>query len=375
MKQLFFAVILFVGPMCGAQERHRFEIETQTGYEYNYFKSPDQVSVDGTLLTANDLIASSAYQDVYADYDYRYKWKGHRIRVSMAPFVRLFQENMQDSYWGVDAALKYDYKCTKTTKVLAALDFKRMDREGLDGAQDVLVNPLGYTNYGAMAGLGFEPFTNNKTVLEGFYNFKDFDAYGTRDLEFNEFGIQLGSKQAFRPGRYQHNVGFTAYYKKRRYNTLNTEEDPQNGTRNWDYAKGTVFYELPLSATLEVEPQLAYFGRFDRLEDRSGFHQYGPGLRFRFDNDKTKVSVSLKYQIRDYTAIAAQDDLGALEEKLRYQYTDISINFEQESGIEGLLLTGTIYSRWRETNTTALGSRSFRGYRNYYAGVGVKWQL
>ncbi len=357
-----------------AQERHRFEIGTQTGYEHNYFKSPDQVLVNDTLLTAEDLIASSAYLDISMDYDYRYKWKGHRIRFSITPFARLFQENMSDSYWSVDARAKYDYKLSERTKLLGELNFKRMNREGLDGAQDVLVNPLGYTNYGAVAGLSLEPVKQNKTTVEGFYNFKDFDEYGIRDLQFNEFGVQLGSKQEFRPGRYEHAVGFVAYYKKRLYDTFNAEEDPQFGRRDWDYAKLTAFYELPLTATLEIEPQLTLYSRIDRLENRSGFNQYGPGMRLRFDNDKTKISALVKYLIRDYTDIQApssSDPIGLL----KYQYFDFSVNFEHQLPIKGLLFTGTVYNRFRETNTTNLASRSFRGYRNYYGGVGLKWKI
>ncbi|MEM9650186.1 MAG: hypothetical protein AAF969_17045, partial [Bacteroidota bacterium] len=148
MKNILFTLLILASVLGHSQERHRFEVGSQTGYEYNYFKSPDQLQVGGTLLNENDLIASSGYFDVILDYDYRYKWKGHRLRASVSPYTRLFRENDSDSYWSLDAMLKYDYKITKKTKFLAEINFQRMNREGLDGAQDILVNPLGYTNYG-----------------------------------------------------------------------------------------------------------------------------------------------------------------------------------------------------------------------------------
>ncbi|MEM9650148.1 MAG: hypothetical protein AAF969_16850 [Bacteroidota bacterium] len=372
MKNILFTLLILTSVLGHSQERHRFEAGSQTGYEYNYFKSPDQLQVDGTLLNENDLIASSGYLDVFLDYDYRYKWKGHRLRASVSPYTRLFQENNSDSYWSLDAMLKYDHKITKKTKFLAEINFQRMNREGLDGAQDILVNPLGYTNYGGATGLSFVPLEKNKTIIEGFYNFKNFDAYGVRDLQFNEYGLRLATKQKIRPNRYEHAFGFTAYYKKRLYDTFNAEDSPETGQRDWDYAKVTAFYELPLGGDLELEPQLTYYGRFDRLENRSGFNQYGPGLRLRFDNDKTKISAAIKYFIRDYAVLAAPGSQG---EKLRYQYTDISVRFEHQLGIKGLLFTGTAYSRFRETNTIDLSSRSFRGYTNQYAGVGLLWRL
>ncbi|MEM9077085.1 MAG: hypothetical protein AAGC43_08595 [Bacteroidota bacterium] len=372
MKNNILFSLVFITALGYGQERHRFEGGSQTGYEYNYFKSPDQLLVNGTLLNETDLVASSGYLDVFADYRYRYKQKGHRFRIALTPYARIFQENTSDSYWNLDVALKYDYKLLKKTKILAEINFQRMNREGLDGAQDILVNPLGYTNYGASGGLSFEPIKQNKTTVEGFYNFKNFDAFGIRDLQFNEYGVGVSSKQEYRPGKYEHGFGFTAYYKKRLYETFNAEDNPQNGQRDWDYSKITVFYELPLGETIEVEPSLTYYGRFDRLENRSGFNQYGPGMRIRFDNDKTKVIISAKYLQRDYTGINAP---GTQDERLQYEYMDVSLRFEHQLPIKGLLFTGVAYSRFRETNTTNLASRSFRGYTNQYAGIGLTWKL
>lgn len=371
MKNSICTLLIFTAIFSFAQERHRFELGTLAGYEYNYFKSPDELVVDGDSLTEEELIASSSFLDVFADYDYRFKKKGHRLRFSASPYARIFQENPSDSYWSLDAALKYDYRLSKNAKFLAELNFKRMNREGLDGAQDVLVNPLGYTNYGAASGFEFKPSQNNKTTVEGFYNFKNFEAFGIRDLEFNEYGGRVTTKQEFRPGRYEHAVGLTAYYKKRLYQTFNAEDNPQNGQRDWDYAKVTAFYEFPIGATIQVEPQLTYYGRFDRLANQSGFQQYGPGLRFKFDNDKTKVRASVKYQIRDYTQILAP----GTQDLLRYTYTDFSLDFERELPLKGLYLIATAYSRFRETNTVSLTARSFRGYTNQYAGIGVRWKL
>ncbi|MEM0933692.1 MAG: hypothetical protein AAGJ12_14580, partial [Bacteroidota bacterium] len=153
MKNTLLFSLVLISSLCSGQERHRFEVGTQTGYEYNYFKSPDQLIINDVLLNEGDLIASSGYVDLFLDYDYRYKWKKHRLRTSIAPYARLFQENSSDSYWSLTSSVKYDYKLSKKTKFLAEANFQRMNREGLDGAQDILVNPLGYTNYGGATGL------------------------------------------------------------------------------------------------------------------------------------------------------------------------------------------------------------------------------
>ncbi|MEM9143535.1 MAG: hypothetical protein AAGA86_11150 [Bacteroidota bacterium] len=371
MKALLFVFSVLTIAMGEAQENHRLKAATLAGYAYNYFKSPNTVLVNGDVLDKNDLIASSTFQDIALEYDYRKTWKGHHLSFNLNPFARLFHENMADSYWALETSLKYNYKFNKKTKVLAEVHFERMNREGLDGAQDVLVNPLGFTNYGSSAGVQWLAFKRNRTTMEAFYNFKNFDAYGIRDLQFNEYGVQLSSKQKFRPGRYSHAAGLVAYYKKRQYETFNAEADQPNGERNWDYSKIRVFYRLPLTGHLELEPQLIYYGRYDRLQNRSGFHQYGPGLRLRFDNDKTRITGLLKYQLRNYTKITAPgtDDL------LHYQYMDISIRLEHRLPIKGMFLTGTTYNRFRETNTVDQSSRSFRSYTYQYMGVGLLWKI
>jgi hypothetical protein len=191
------AIISFIYSLSFSQSKDTFDIETQGGYEYNYFKSPKGVRVNDSILTKEDLISSSVFQDISIGYKYRYKWEKNRVRLSLNPFSRIFYENFDDSYWSFDARAKYDHKFTKKTTFLAEVRFKRMNREGLGGDQDVLINPLGYTNYGATAGIRCIPFNANEMTLEGFYNFKNFDAFGVRDLQFDEFGVQFSSVQSF----------------------------------------------------------------------------------------------------------------------------------------------------------------------------------
>lgn len=358
-----------------AQERQRFEVETQSGYEYNYFKSPRQVRQGTVVLTEADLIASSSYQDILMDYDYRYKWDRNRIRLSVSPFARLFQENFEDSYWSVLATAKYDYNLSRNTEFLAEIVFKRMNREGLDGAQDVLINPLGYTVYGASSGLKFELFPKNETVLEAFYNFKDFDAFGVRDLQYNEFGVKFGLQQEFRHNGLEHKYGITGYAKKRLYDTFNASDVTTDGERDWNYMKVTGFYTYPVSETFELKPSFVYYTRTDVLVGRSGFDQLGPGLGLKFDDDRTRFRANISYLTRNYTDFEARDTNGPLGEKIRYTYANISLNASHKLGNGGFSLTATAYSRVRATNYTDIDARSFRGYRNQYVGLGIKWEL
>ncbi len=365
---------LFVISVSGiAQEhQHDFQVETQGGYEYNYFRSPDEVLFEGVLLTRDSLIRSSSYQDLTLDYKYKYKWKRDRLRVSAKPEARFFYDQTDDSYWSLDTRIKYDHKFSKNTALLAETVFKRMAREGLGGAQDVLINPLGYTLYGASIGALFGIVPKNETKLEAFYNFKDFDAFGIRDLQYDEFGIQFKTEQDHRVRGKTHTYGLSGYIKKRLYDTFNASEVVSDGVRDWSYWKTSVYYEFPFGEKLELEPSFTYYQRIDNAEDRSGFRQYGPKLKVVFDNDRTRIRASAEYLMRSYASFEARDNTGPIGENIRYGYADLSLKAEHQVS-DNLFLTATAFSRVRQTNYSDINARSFRGYRNQYAGLGIKY--
>jgi len=250
-----------------------------------------------------------------------------------------------------------------------------MNREGLGGDQDVLINPLGYTIYGGTLGVAFAPFTNNELTVEGLYNFKDFDVFGVRDLQYHEFGAQLSSVQSFKINRLKHKLGITVYAKKRLYETFNASDiDEPNGERDWDYLKGTLYYKLPFSKQFEMKPSFVYYVRIDNSTNRSGFNQYGPGISLKFDNDRTKIKGSFAFITRDYTDIEARNTDGPIGDDLKYEYSNFQLDLGQKIG-GGFSITAAIFSKIRATNYSDIDARSFRNYRNQYAGVGILWEF
>lgn len=374
-KEIIGIVVLLISNIISSQHKHSIETQTQGGYEYNYFKSPEIIRMNDTILTKEDLIASSVYQDIKVNYKYRYKWNKNRFRIAASPFSRIFYENLDDSYWSFNVKAKYDHNFSKTFRFLAELRFKRMNREGLGGDQDVLINPLGYTNYGGTTGIKFDPFNNNETTIVGFYNFKNFDAFGVRDLQFDETGVQFSSVQSFEVNRLQHKLGITGYVKKRKYDTFNASEIDTDGDRDWDYVKGNLFYELPFSKKFKIKPNMIYYVRIDHsTEGRSGFTQYGPGINITYKSKTTRIRSSFSFITRNYKEIEARNTQERIGEKLTYEYANFLLNITHKIG-NGFSLTGNIYSRIRSTNYTDIDARSFRNYRNQYAGIGILWEF
>jgi len=367
-------LLAFTSTMSYAQNKNTFTVETQAGYEYNYFRSPDEIRTGGIVLTKDDLISSSFYQDIALDYKYRYKWNKNRFRVSASPFSRIFYENSDDSYWSLDVNAKYDYKLSRETNLFTEVRFMRMNREGLGGDQDVLINPLGYTNYGGNLGVKLLPFTGNVLTVEGFYNFRNFDAFGVRDLQYSEFGVQLSSVQSFKINKLKHKLGVTVYAKKRLYDTFNASEIESDGERDWDYLKGTLYYKLPFSKQFEIKPNFIYYVRIDNSTNRSGFNQFGPGIALKYDNNKTKIKGTFSFITRNYTDIEARNTDGLIGQDLTYEYSNFQLDGAHKIS-NNLSITATLFSKVRSTNYSDIDARSFRNYRNQYAGVGILWKF
>ncbi|NAS31130.1 hypothetical protein GTQ40_09125 [Flavobacteriaceae bacterium R38] len=374
IKTLILAILISGTTFSQTETKQSLEINTLSGYEFNYFKSPDQVLQNGILFNQDSLISSSSYQDINADYDVNHHWKENRLRFSITPGARIFYENPDDSYWTVNATVKYDRELNKKVDFLAGILFKRVAREGLDGAQDVLINPLGYTNIGVNTGIGFRPWKKNKSTIEAFYNNRNFDAFGIRDLQFDEYGVRFKTTQRFKVNKLKHAYGLTGYIKKRLYDTFNASDVVPDGERDWDYIRLTPFYELPVNKNLKLTSSFLYYVRIDNLEDRSGFNQYGPKIAFTFDDDQTKIRSSFSYVMRDYTFFEARDNNGLIGENIQYNYADFSLKATRKIR-KSMYLTADIYSRIRTTNFTDIEARSFRSYRNQYAGVGLMWDF
>ncbi|SDB63056.1 hypothetical protein SAMN03097699_2805 [Flavobacteriaceae bacterium MAR_2010_188] len=373
-KNIIYLVIVLSASSIYSQSKHFFNAETIYGYEYNYFRSPKEVEREGILFTQDQILASSTYQEFLVDYDYRYKWNKNRIRVSLNPEARLFYENFDDSYWSIRLLNRYDYEISENSKFLLEGSLKRMDRDGFDGDFDVLISPFGYFTYGGSTGLELSLFSKNTTIVEGFYNFKNYDDYGTRDLQYDEYGVQLRFEQNFKKDKLNHSYGFSGYSKQRLYDTFNSLSNSQEGERKWNYLHGDVFYDLPINSKLTIEPSFEFTARIDKGADRAGYNELGPSLQFTFDNDKTLIRPKFEYLRRNYTDIEARDNLGSIGEKTQYGYANFRMVAEHDIS-EKWKLTADVYSKIRSSNYTDITARSFRAYRNQYAGIGIKYVM
>lgn len=355
-------------------EDHDLRVNTLSGYEYNYLKSPDEVLFEGNIIGRDSLINSSVYQDIDLRYSFKKDWEYSKFRLSASPEARFFYEQPEDSYWRFTLNLDYQLKISKRMNYLASASFKRNDREGLNGAQDILINPLGYTQYQVQTGINYRPFKYHRLELLGGFRHKNFDQFGVRDLEYNQFEVVLHSYQRFKVGRRFQKFGVEMAARKRLYQTLNSTNDIPNGERDWDYLDATAYAELRFSESFRLTPAFNYYQRIDQLIDRSGFTQFGPRLDLRYSTSRLYLSVSSAFNTRNYKSFEARGPGGPLGEKIKYEYVNFRFTGSWQIN-PNLYLRAEVYSRVRSTNYTDISARSFRNYRNQYAGLGLQWRL
>jgi len=228
MRYLIYAYLLLVPFFSYGQFKNNLKAETQGGYEYNYFKSPDVVRQNDVIIDKDSLVSSSIYQDIQLRYNASYKKNKSNFQLSASPFSRIFYENLDDSYWSFNVLTKYKYQLHQKIQLGAQLSFK---------------------------------------FLRGFYNFKDFDSFGIRDLEYNEKGIELNTRQRFKIKKLKHYVGASIILKQRLYETFNASSVVQNGERDWSYIKANGYYSFPITKSLKVQPGYLYYKRTDELID------------------------------------------------------------------------------------------------------------
>ena len=158
-----------------------------------------------------------------------------------------------------------------------------------------------------------------------------------------------------------------------KYDTFNATNLIANGKRDWSYIRVNPYLDIPLSNSFTIKPSYVYYERIDKIE-RSGFTQHGPELQLSYEVKNTEVKADFSYLTRNYTDIDARDNMGLIDDNLTYKYTQFNINAAHKI-TKNLELTATIYSRIRTTNYTDIDARSFRGYRNQYAGIGFKMEI
>ena len=151
----------------------------------------------------------------------------------------------------------------------------------------------------------------------------------------------------------------------------NLEPDEQ---RNWQYFSAEAFYRYPISRSLRLRSGVSFAGRNDNDTGRFSYQEISPSLELRYKTERVLLNLSGSYVDRNFQNLQAtntdNEEIGLLN--LKYYRFRLALEYPIT---KHLTLTGDSYLISRVSNKTKLNSLVFRGYENYYTGIGLKMNL
>lgn len=345
------------------------------GYEPNTNRAPEFfINEDQDQeLERKDLYLGGVYQDIEAKLAYRYKTKTSLFKIGFAPELRFFYDEPNANLAVYNGSLYHKYSFSKHTQWENKLTYKRKQREGQDLDQNELSVPLGYQWIGVTSGLHFRLYKSNRSLFRLSFGEKTFDDSDTRKVSYYKYGGEFRFKQVFWSNHLLHSYGVKASFFNRDY-AITQINDGKKSDRTWQYIGMELFYDLPIDKRLSVEMAVNYEKRDDVTNSRFGYKQWTPSLGLEFENDRCNVKLTSSYTIRDFDGLMAND----IEEEeigyLKYRYTRLqgSIAYHISSKFS-LVAEGSFINR--NSNNEDETTTAYRSYRNYYTGIGLRWNI
>lgn len=357
-----------------AQINTEFELDTQSGYEYNIFKAPSSF-VDpesGELLGEEDLYTSSFYQRVGAKALFTKEMKANQnLSLRLRPVGRFYLSESEASYFTIYSRLRYEKEFNSKTSLRIQTHYNYRDRDGENFDDNELRTPLGYRQADISAGLFFRLYNQNRSFIEIEYGNRNFKDGETNDLYYNYYRINTIFRNVFKRAAGYHSYGIEASFMNRFFTRSFVEDEP-NTNRNWSYITLEPFYRIPLTEKWRVRPALEWSKRIDNDQGTFTYSQIKPSLEVRYKTDKWLVETTASLTNRKYSQLRATnsggEDLGNLELK----YYRLRVNAERKIS-KSLSITSEVYVNNRVSNRTDVASSFFRSYDYFYAGIGLRY--
>lgn len=371
MKYYPLILCLFLSSILSAQVD--FSATTFSGYESNILQVPDLLEVNGELLEQEDLYANSAYQEMILRFKYSKEWGKHSFAAYVTPELRYYFSESDLNQTIFNARLAYKYNIKKNFRWENSVRYKIKDREGQDLDQVELSVPFGYKLFEMTSGLRFRLYKNNRTFVKVNFLSKDFDNSSTRSVMYNLYGINTEFKNIKWRNHMLHTYGIKLGYNSRDYQITNFS-DNSSGDRTWNYFDVGIFYRLPLSKKLYIQPELSYQKRMDETNDRFSYNQIRPELTVSYRSARFEAKVITSYTNRSFSNITAADEDGNNVGDLQYDYLRLRTNLEYTFSNK-LSLVFESYLIDRNSNNTDITTQAFRSYVNNYVGIGLKYNF
>lgn len=349
------------------------KFSTYSGYERNINRAPTILDNGDDILEKEDLYMNSMYQDAIVSFKFLKTWKKSSLTAYLTPEVRYYFSEFDASQTILNSKIYYKYSFKKNLRWDSSFQYKIKDREGENLDQNELNLPFGYKLFTLNSGLRYRLFKNNRSYTKLVLGNKKFDNSASRSVAYRFYGIETEFKNIQWKNHLLHSYGVELGYSKRDYSITNFS-DNSNGDRNWNYLDASVFYRLPFSKKMYIEPRVSYQQREDKTNSIFGYHQIRPEVLFRFQTKKWDYKMNINYSFRRFDNLTAENEDEDPIGNLTYQYLRIRSSLEYEFK-ENLNFLVDLSILDRTSNNTNITTTAFRSYSNNYVGIGLRYNF
>ncbi|NQZ76292.1 MAG: hypothetical protein HRT61_09295 [Ekhidna sp.] len=368
---------LLFHPVSG-QIQHTHKLELGLGSEWNAFLSPSRLIIDDDVLSGTENWDSGTFQKFVLNNTFSKEGKLHRLKLKVNGNLGIYQTMRNADRYAFRISTSYRLKYASKKYLEFAPEFYRKRREGFNADNAVLATPFSYRLIRVPVGLDFYLGKKSWLKTELGYLHKKYDQPSGERLMYKAPYLEVLYSKKWKTDAWERKLLVESETQIRDYETISARVVASHlgdellfriGSREWLYQFNRLLFDFTKSRNdFNIGLGLYHTARIDQ-NDRSTFHEIGPGAHIDTKGKTLGFKSSIRYTTRNYKNLAPG---SGNNRSLKYQY--LMMNFEFNLPINE---TGRIYWRGsfvnRTSNNPNMESLTFRDYFNGYVELGLRW--
>ena len=371
-------------PQLGLGQIRKAELSLGAGYEHNFFKSPSEYYQADSFLS---VIENGGFFFLDGEWDFRLEGgkfikrntQQHQVDVYTTLQTRQFHPLKDASSIYGDLQVDYRFYLSKNFRGLArgGLTHFITPEELKTPSRNILA--YGFRRWEVEGGWEFTQKANHLSRLT--VSFQDKDYTFRNSLDRQEYRIQAYIRQRFLDALGRRNyLRLETYFMKRSYDLSRgggVDEEGFEivaGKRILNQFQVELSFERELKEGVRLKPGFVYRYRDDQFPNRFGYQQFGPSLSIHWDRGIGSSMLHVGFLQRNYHNFPAiEGPREFLQKNYLFARWKGEIHFPYNKKILPFWDLG-----WdsRTTNNEQVNRIAFRGYKSWYAQLGlkVKWE-
>ena len=365
MRLFLTSLALTISFFAFTQSNIDMEVYTDTGWEYNIFRASPQQEQKADQ-NEQPAIINGIYHSASISSAYKLKLDKHRFTIDGSLEYRYFPGHDRANQNLPKVKLLYYYRHSSTSKIYASVQYKKYAMLRINETGDEFQTQLGLEKKHAYLKHYLKVSRRLKLRTKASLSQVQFRTLSNNPLRYNAYSIYAGISQSlYSRKKIVHSANFSIEFSKRHY--LPRVEDNFNRIRN--------DIEINFDFDLNWRYNALNFGvelrdRNDLIQDRFGYRQIKPFVRYQYDRKRLELTCKLSYNHRNFKTLLADNDS---DELLQQRYLKYHLTAEYKLKKYMYLMTGIYYIG--RTRNLPDASRIFRPYTNIRTSIGISYKF